>query len=86
MKVKMGSPMADAPKSMTIIIPAYNEADTIAECIRRVKDAGKRGLEWDIVISDNMSTDGTREILEKIDDPVQIAEKVSAFPRKARYM
>lgn len=25
-------------------------------------------------------------VLEKIDDPVQIAEKVSAFPRKARYM
>ena len=61
--------MADTPKSMTIIIPAYNEADTIVECIRRVKEADKRGLEWDIVVSDNVSTDGTRELLQKLDDP-----------------
>lgn len=61
--------MADTPKSMTIIIPAYNEADTIVECIRRVKKADKRGLEWDIVVSDNVSTDGTRELLQKLDDP-----------------
>ncbi|MEQ8319634.1 MAG: glycosyltransferase family 2 protein [Rhodospirillales bacterium] len=61
--------MPDAPKSLTIIIPAYNEADTIMECVRRVVEADKRGLEWDIVISDNVSTDGTRELLEKIDDP-----------------
>ena len=56
-------------KTITIIIPAYNEAATIEECIRRVIAAPKRGLEFDIVVSDNVSTDGTREILEKIDDP-----------------
>jgi len=61
--------MPDTPKTLTIIIPAYNEAQTIVECVRRVKEADKRGLDWDIVISDNVSTDGTREILEKFDDP-----------------
>ncbi len=61
--------MPDTPESITIIIPAYNEADTIVECIRRVKEADKCGLEWDIVVSDNVSTDGTRELLQKIDDP-----------------
>jgi glycosyltransferase involved in cell wall biosynthesis len=61
--------MSTVPKTLTIIIPAYNEAATIAECVRRVIEADKRGLEWDIVISDNVSTDGTREILKKFDDP-----------------
>lgn len=61
--------MSAVPKTLTIIIPAYNEAATIAECVRRVVEADKRGLEWDIVISDNVSTDGTREILKKFDDP-----------------
>ncbi len=61
--------MNNIPKTLTIVIPAYNEAQTISECIRRVQEAPKRGLEWDIVVSDNVSTDGTREILEAVDDP-----------------
>ena len=56
------------PRSLTIIIPAYNEVDTIEECIRRVIEAPKLDLDFDIVISDNVSTDGTREILERLDD------------------
>lgn len=61
--------MNNTPKTLTIVIPAYNEAGTIEECIRRVIEAPKRGLEWDIVVSDNVSIDGTRDILEKLDDP-----------------
>ena len=61
--------MSTPPKTLTIIIPAYNESATIAECVRRVVAADKRGLDWDIVISDNVSTDGTRQILEKFDNP-----------------
>lgn len=61
--------MKNSPESLTIIIPAYNEIDTISECIHRVIEADKLGLEWNIVISDNVSTDGTREFLQKIDDP-----------------
>ncbi|MGB0681385.1 MAG: glycosyltransferase family 2 protein [Magnetovibrionaceae bacterium] len=57
------------PRSMTILIPAYNEAECIEECVRRVIAAPKRGLAFDIVISDNVSTDGTRDILAKMDDP-----------------
>src|SRR5690606_25424537 len=31
--------------------------------------APKSGLDFDIVISDNLSTDGTRELLARMDDP-----------------
>jgi glycosyltransferase involved in cell wall biosynthesis len=68
------------PRTLTILIPAYNEAATIEECIRRVLAAPKRGLEFDIVVSDNYSTDGTREILGRIRDPrvkVVLREKTS---------
>ena len=61
--------MKNLPKSISIIIPAYNEASTIEECLRRVIAAPKRGLDFEVIISDGLSTDGTREILEKVKDP-----------------
>ena len=53
-------------KSLTVIIPVYNEKETIKECIDRVLAANTLGLDLSIVISDNNSGDGTREILKNI--------------------
>lgn len=61
--------MKTPPKTMSIVIPAFNEAGSILECLRRVIEAPKRGLTFDVIISDNVSTDGTREILEKLNVP-----------------
>lgn len=47
---------------LSIIIPCYNEADTIREVIRRVE--GISIPEKEIIIVDDGSTDGTREILK----------------------
>ncbi|HMN11225.1 MAG TPA: glycosyltransferase family 2 protein [Bellilinea sp.] len=44
----------------TVIIPAYNEKDTIEEIIKRVQGTG---IIDEILIVDDGSTDGTREIL-----------------------
>ncbi len=46
-----------------MILPVYNEKNTIKELIERIK-ASK--IEKEIVVVDDASTDGTKEILEKI--------------------
>lgn len=49
---------------LSILIPVYNEAGTIAEILHRVR-AVDTGLAREIVIVDDGSTDGTREILRQ---------------------
>ena len=53
--------MAD-PK-LSVVIPVYNEKATIDEILRRVIDTPFRK---EIVLVDDCSTDGTRQILEKL--------------------
>ncbi len=58
---------------ISIVIPVYNEEKTLPEIIDRVKRAPLGGTSNDnrreIVIVDDCSRDGTRDILKKIDDP-----------------
>ena len=56
-------------KKISVVIPAYNEVDTIIECINRVINSNILGLELEVVVSDNLSTDGTREILKALNEP-----------------
>lgn len=51
---------------LSIIIPAYNEKNTIEELIRRVKAVNLGAVEKEIIVVDDGSKDGTREILKKI--------------------
>ncbi len=51
---------------LSIVIPAYNEKDTIAELIRRVKAVDLDEVEKEIIVVDDGSRDGTREILKSI--------------------
>ena len=47
---------------MSVIIPVYNEEETIREIIRRVSDTP---FEKEIIVVDDGSTDGTRELLKE---------------------
>lgn len=47
---------------LSVVIPVYNEKDTIREIYDRVKGVD---LDKEIIIVDDSSTDGTREILKK---------------------
>ncbi len=47
---------------LSVIIPCYNEADTIEKIVSAVKNSPYKDIE--IVIVDDFSTDGTRDILQ----------------------
>lgn len=47
---------------LSVVIPCYNEKNTIHKIVRAVKESGTKDLE--IIIVDDYSTDGTRDILE----------------------
>ncbi len=52
---------------LSVVMPAYNERQTIREIIRRVLAVSLAGIEKELVIGDDGSTDGTREILRELD-------------------
>ncbi|MBN1680939.1 MAG: glycosyltransferase family 2 protein [Anaerolineae bacterium] len=55
---------------LSVIIPCYNEKSTIEEIVRRVRAVG---LADEIVIVDDGSTDGTRDLLAQIEgDEVKV--------------
>jgi glycosyltransferase involved in cell wall biosynthesis len=48
---------------LSVLIPVYNERDTIEEVIRRVRAVP---IEKEIIVVDDCSTDGTREVLVRL--------------------
>jgi glycosyltransferase involved in cell wall biosynthesis len=58
--------MADAFQRLSILIPVFNEVNTVEEILRRVRAADSCGLEKEIVLVDDASTDGTSDILKKL--------------------
>jgi SAM-dependent methyltransferase len=51
---------------LSVVIPVYNERETIAEVVRRVQLVD---IEKETIIVDDGSTDGTREILQQLSSP-----------------
>ena len=61
--------MQEKYKKLSVLIPVYNEKQTINECVKNVLNAKIFNMSLEVVISDNNSTDGTKEILKTISDP-----------------
>ena len=53
---------------VTVVIPVYNEARTVAEIVKAVEDADFLGLDHEIVLVDDCSTDGSRQLLDAMAD------------------
>src|SRR4030067_236712 len=50
---------------ISVVIPVYNEKATILDLIKKVESVN---LEKEIILVDDCSTDGTREILKSLGD------------------
>lgn len=51
-------------KKISIIVPVYNEINTLEKVIDRLQEVPFCGLEKEIIIVDDYSTDGTRELIK----------------------
>ena len=49
-------------KKITILIPVYNEVNTLDAILKKVESASFCNLEKEIILIDDYSTDGTREL------------------------
>jgi glycosyltransferase involved in cell wall biosynthesis len=49
---------------LSVIIPIYNEVESIREIVKRVKNTN---LAWEIILVDDGSIDGTRDLLREMD-------------------
>ena len=58
--------MESQATTISVVIPAFNEAATISPVIERVL---RCGFEVEVIVVDDASTDGTRDILSRLSDP-----------------
>lgn len=59
-------------RKISIIIPVYNEINTLKEIIEKVENADMFSLEKEIILVDDGSRDGTRELLKSYDEKYRI--------------
>ena len=55
-------------KKLSVLIPVYNEKETIKKCVETVLNADIGNLNLEVIISDNNSYDGTKDILKSFND------------------
>jgi glycosyltransferase involved in cell wall biosynthesis len=66
---------------LSILIPVYNERYLVAELVRRVLDAPlPEGMERELIVVDDGSTDGTREVLERLAE--EQPREIVYFPKE----
>jgi polyisoprenyl-phosphate glycosyltransferase len=54
---------------VSVAVPCHNEVDELPELYRRLKETlDGLGVEWELVVVDDMSTDGSRDMLRELAD------------------
>lgn len=66
----------DFPVEASVIIPVKNRVNTIGDAVSSALSQ-KAPFAFNVIVVDNDSTDGTRELLESIDDPRLVLIKAS---------
>lgn len=59
-------------KKITVLIPVFNEVNTIKIILQKIEEVDFFGLEKEIILIDDFSTDGTREILKGMQDNYKV--------------
>ena len=60
---------------LSIVIPIYNEAEHLEEILRQI-EAVDIGMEKELILVDDCSTDGTRDILERLQNSQDNSVKI----------
>ena len=60
--------LPEKPRTVSVVMPSYNEKDNIAEAIQRIESAVGNAL-LEIIIVDDDSPDGTWKVVEDLQDP-----------------
>ena len=64
---RFAPPLATSTPELSVVMPCLNEADTIATCIQKAQRAiDAHGINAEIVIADNGSTDGSQQIAREL--------------------
>ncbi len=63
-------PLMEPEKKVSVLIPCRNEARSIERCIRNVFSFVPPSGGFEVIVIDGMSTDGTREILSRLQNQV----------------
>jgi len=61
-------------KKLSIVIPVYNEKDLVIDVLKKVREIKIKDTDIEIIVVDDCSKDGTREILKK--SGLKYADKV----------
>jgi glycosyltransferase involved in cell wall biosynthesis len=57
---------------LSVVIPCYNEINTIAEIIQKVKDVDLGAINREVIVVDDASTDGTKDYLTSLNNDQDI--------------
>ena len=62
-----GEPPPPSGCEISVLMPCLNEADTIAVCVQKAKKAlAGEGIDGEVLVADNGSTDGSQAIAERL--------------------
>jgi len=54
---------------LSVLVPVYNECTTIEKVVERVLAVDLGGLDREVILVDDGSTDGSREVLDALERP-----------------
>lgn len=57
-----------SPPILSILMPVYNEAATISQILQRVETVDLGDVQKELIIVDDFSTDGTRDLLRSLSE------------------